>query len=133
MPGTIDPTGWTATLTGVFAIFAAIGAFRQPRAWQTMIDELQRSPALQLIAGWMELALGAAIFLLNPWSPPDLLACAMKVIGGFMMAEALAVTAFSDLYFHFWLKSLGGVNRSWVVLTLIFGLVFAMAGIARFL
>ena len=132
MPETFDSTAWTSALLGLFALFAAVGALRQPGIWRTMIDEIDKSPALQLLCGFVELFVGAAIYLLNPWDPADLLSCAMKGVGGLMMIEALVVTGFSDLYFHFWLKNLAAMHRTWAVISLVLGVVLAVAGVARF-
>ena len=38
-----------------------MGALRNPAAWQTMIAEILRSPALQLLAGLLELVVGALL------------------------------------------------------------------------
>lgn len=132
MPPALDATAWSATLLGLFAIAAAIGALRQPGTWQTMIDEIEKSPALQLVSGFMELFVGAAIYLCNPWVPSDLLAIVMKTVGGLMMAEALTVMAISDLYFQLWLKTLAAVHRGWAVVTLLLGGALAIAGMMRF-
>jgi hypothetical protein len=127
----IDATAWAAMLLGVFTLAAAVGALRKPGVWQTMVSEIEQSPALQLLCGLVELLLGAAIYLANPWVPADILTCIMKAIGGLMMIEALIVVAFSDLYFHFWLRNLAHMHRAWVTVTLICGLALTTAGLAR--
>lgn len=132
MPGTFDPTAWSAALLGLFALAASIGALRQPGTWRAMIEEIDKSPALQLVGGFMELFVGAAIYLVNPWDAGDILASTMKAIGGLMMIEALVVMAFSDLYFHFWLKNLAAMHRGWAIATLGFGAVLAIGGFGRF-
>jgi uncharacterized protein YjeT (DUF2065 family) len=128
----VDTVGWSAALLGLFGVFAAVGALRQPGAWQRMIAEIESSPALQLISGFMELFVGAAIYLLNPWVEADLLSMVMKTLGGLMMAEALFVMGFSDLYFQMWLKNLAAVHRGWAVMTLLLGAALAVAGMLRF-
>ena len=133
MPGTFDPTAWSAALLGLFALAAAIGALRQPGIWRSMIDEIDKSPALQMVSGFMELFVGAAIYLVNPGTDADILAIVMKTIGGLMMIEALVVMAFSDLYFHFWLKNLAAMHRGWAVVTLLIGGALAIGGFGRFL
>lgn len=126
-----DPTAWSASLLGLFGIAVAIGALRQPGLWRQMVDEIDASPALQLISGFCELAVGAAIYLLNPWAEGDLLAMVMKGLGGLMMAEALAVMALSDLYFHFWLKNLAALHRFWPLATMAASVPLAAAGLLR--
>lgn len=132
MPVVPDMTAWTATVLGLFAVFAGIGALRKPGIWQTMIEEIDKSPALQLLSGMVELFLGAAIYLANPWVPADLLSCVMKAVGGFMMLEALFVLGFSDLYIHFWLRNLSFMHRGWALFSLALGLALLVPGLLRF-
>ena len=124
----IDITAWTALLLGLFATFASIGALRKPGVWQTLIKEVEGSPALQMVSGVAELAAGAAIYLTNPWVPADLLSIVMRAIGGLMMLEALVVVGFSDIYFHFWLRNLAAFHRGWAWVSLIVGLALTVAG-----
>lgn len=133
MENSFDPTGWSATLLGLFAIAVAIGALRQPGIWGKMVDEIEASPALQLLCGFAELFIGAAIYIANPWNSADLLSMVMKAIGGLMMIEALIVMAISDLYFQTWLKNLAAMRRGWPLVTLIIGMVLAGAGMVRFI
>lgn len=132
MDANFDPVSWSAALLGLFAIAVAIGALRQPGKWAKMVEEIESSPALQLLSGFAELFVGAAIYLLNPWDSSDLLSMVMKGLGGLMMAEALTVMAISDLYFQTWLKNLAAMRRGWPLLTLLLGLVLAVAGMWRF-
>lgn len=132
MPDNYDPTTWSATMLGIFTLFAAIGALRKPGIWQKLVDELDKSPALQLLGGGFEMALGAVLYLANPWVPTDILACVMKALGGLMVLEAIAVTGFSDIYFAFWLRNLSFMHRAWALVTLAFGLALTVAGLFRF-
>ena len=125
-------TAWSALLLGLFAMSAAIGALRQPGIWQTLVKEVEDSPALQMISGVAELAAGAAIYFVNPWIPSDILACVMKTIGGLMMIEAFAVVGFSDIYFHFWLKNLSFMHRGWAIASLLAGVGLTVAGSFHF-
>lgn len=131
METTFDPAAWSATLLGLFGVSVAIGALRQPGTWRQMIDEIDQSPALQLLCGFVELFVGAAVYLINPWQSGDLLAMAMKAAGGLMMAEALVVMAISDIYFQLWLKNLAALKRGWPLTTLAAGLFLAVAGMIR--
>ncbi|WP_427969228.1 hypothetical protein [Altererythrobacter sp.] len=132
MNAAIDPVAWSATLLGLFCIAIAIGALRQPGTWRTMVEEIDQSPALKLLCGFVELFIGAVIYLLNPWDANDLLSTVMKVLGGLMMIEALVVMAISDLYFQTWLKNLAALQRLWPAVTLVAGVVLAGAGMMRF-
>ncbi len=132
MDNLTDMTGWTALTLGLFTLFAAIGAFRKPGVWQTVVKEIEESPALQLVCGMLELVTGAAVWLLNPWISADILTCVMKVLGAAMVIEALFVIGFSDIYFHFWLRNLSHMHRGWAAVTLVCGAVLTAAGMMRF-
>ena len=132
MPDTFDETAWSALLLGLYTLFAGIGALRNPDTWRKMIEEVSASPSLQLIAGLLELMLGAAVYLANPWIPADVVTCILKSIGGIMMIEALTIIAFCDLYAGFWLRNLTHMHRGWAVFTVLMGLGLTVAGFARF-
>ncbi|MGE3690939.1 MAG: hypothetical protein AB7F98_06125 [Novosphingobium sp.] len=127
-----DATTWSALLLGLYTLFAGIGALRNPDTWRKMIEEVNGSPALQLVAGLLELMLGSAVYLANPWLPADILTCIMKTIGGIMMIEALAIIGFCDLYAGFWLKNLTHMHRGWAIFTVLMGLGLGVAGSVRF-
>ncbi|MFZ1741513.1 MAG: hypothetical protein WAT93_01600 [Pontixanthobacter sp.] len=131
MDNLIDPTAWTALLLGAFTLFAAIGALRKPGVWRTMVAEIEKSPALQLVSGMLELFAGAVIYLANPWIPADILTCLMKALGALMMVEALAVIGFSDIYFHFWLRNLAHMRRGWPMVTFMLGAALTIAAMFR--
>jgi len=131
MPDPLDLTAWSATLLGVYVLFAGIGALRNASAWRTMIEEIAASPALQLLCGLLELVVGGVVYLANPWVPADLLSCLLKAAGGLMMIEALAIAGFCDIYTQFWLRTLNHMHRGWSILMIVLGLVLAVAGQVR--
>lgn len=127
-----DAPAWSALLLGLAALFAGIGALRRPGIWRTMVQEIEGSPALQFLAGMMELVIGGLAYLANPWAPADVLACVMKALGGLMMIEALAILGFCDIYSQLWIRTLSHMHRGWALFTLLFGLALAVAGALRF-
>lgn len=129
---TFDATAWSALVLGLTALFAGIGALRKPGAWRIMLEEIERSPALQFVCGMMELVIGTVIYLANPWLPADLVSCVLKGMGGLMMIEALAILGFVDIYSQFWLRSLTHMHRGWAMSTVAGGLVLTVLGAARF-
>ena len=132
MPEHLDLTAWSATLTGLYVLFAGIGALRNPVAWRRMIEEVASSPALQLLCGLLELLVGALVWLANPWVPSDVLACVLKAAGALMMAEALMIAGFCDIYTQFWLRTMNHMHRGWSLFTVVVGLALAVAGMIRF-
>lgn len=129
----VEPTGWSALLLGLYALSAGVGALRNPSAWRIMVEEVGKSPTLQLLCGLLELMVGALIYLANPWLAADILSCLLKAAGGLMMAEALVITSIADIYTQFWLKNLNFIYRGWAWFTLALGLALCMAGFMRIL
>lgn len=127
---------WSALFMGLFLIATAIGELRRPGMWHGMIEEIERSPALQMVAGLLELGLGAAIYLAcrggSGFWPGDWLALAMMAVAGLMVAEALIVMAFSDIYIRFWMRKLGTKTRGWALFVLILGAALCAVALARF-
>ncbi|MFN3516381.1 MAG: hypothetical protein ACK4YM_04385 [Novosphingobium sp.] len=128
---TIDASAWSAMLLGLAAVFAGVGALRKPGIWREMLNEVERSPALQFLCGMMELVIGTAVYLSNPWAPADLLSSALKVMGGAMMVEALMILGFVDVYSQFWLRTLTHMHRGWAMSTVALGLVLTVLGAQR--
>ena len=129
----IDATAWTSLLLGLFLLGSAIGELRRPGLWRGMLLEVEQSSALQLTLGIIELALGAAVYLANPWNPQDWLAAFMTIIGGLMIIEAVIFLAIADLYLRFWLPRIGTNWRGWTVVSFLIGLWLALAGLHRFI
>jgi uncharacterized protein YjeT (DUF2065 family) len=132
MQDNMDPTAWSSLLLGLAAFAAGAGALRQPGMWQTMIGEVEDSPALQFVCGMLELVVGSLVYLANPWIPHDIATCILKTLGGLMMFEALAILAACDIYTQMWLKTLGNFHRGWAGITCILGLALAITGMVRF-
>jgi len=98
-----------------------------------MIEEIESSPALQMTVGLLELALGALVYLANrSGGVEDGLALAMQLLGGLMVAEALVIMAFSDIYIHFWMRKLGTRSRGWALFVILIGAALGLAGLFRF-
>ncbi|MBU6266176.1 MAG: hypothetical protein KGN34_01465 [Sphingomonadales bacterium] len=123
----VDATGWSGFLLGLAALAAGIGALRKPGIWRTMIEEVNGSPALQFVCGMLELMVGGIVYLANPFSASDVLASAIRIIGGFMMAEALVILAFVDIYTQAWLRNLANMHRGWAMFTVIVGVALVVA------
>jgi hypothetical protein len=133
MPGIIDGTAWTSLLLGLFLLSSAAGELRRPGLWRGMMTEIERSSAMQMILGMVELALGAAVYIANPWNPQDWLTSLMTILGAWMMIEALIFLVIADLYLRFWMPRLGTNWRGWAIVSLLIGLWLTVAGIHRFL
>ncbi len=126
---------WSALTLGLFLLAAAIDELRRPGQWHRMIEEIESSPALQMLTGLFEIIFGTLLYLANRgpdgWPAGDPLALVLTILGGLAVVEALAVTAFADLYVRFWMRKLGTRTRPLAVLALLLGLGFTAAGLLR--
>ena len=98
-----DPSqlsAWIALFLGLYLFAAGAGELRAPNTWWAMLKEFERSPGLRFLTGVAALAIGATIYLVNPWRPGDWLAIAVSVIGGLGVAKGILVLASGDRYLH---------------------------------
>lgn len=123
---------WTALFLGLFSLFAGVGELRNPGQWRKMIDEMVSSPALKIMMAFVELFLGAVVYLANPWASPYWLSKVMSVVGGLMCVEALVTVAFSDIYLTFWARRLAPWSRFWAGFSTALGVALIVAGATGF-
>jgi len=126
-----DISAWIALFLGLYALAAAISELRSPNTWWTMLKEFERSPALRFVTGCVTLALGAAIYLANPWRPGDWLAITVSAIGGITAAEGLLILASGERFLHFARALIGRAGRAWAALAVLFGIAAIVVGVSR--
>jgi uncharacterized protein YjeT (DUF2065 family) len=124
-------TGWITFFIGLYAVAAGIGEFRRPGFWAKMVQEFREGTALQFVTGLVTLALGATIYLVNPWNPSDLLAILITVLGAWIFIEGALILAVGDWFLKFTSKFLRGSNRLWAGLSIALGLAAIFAALVR--
>ncbi len=127
-----DIPAWIALFTGLYALGAAIGELRSPGSWAAMLDGFERNEALRFLTGIVLLALGAAIYLVNPWNPADWLSICVTVLGGGMALEGFIMLAWGRAFMHFASALLGAVNRVWALIAAGMGIVLICVALLRF-
>ncbi|MGE4431088.1 MAG: hypothetical protein AB7E05_10165 [Sphingobium sp.] len=131
----VEVPSWSALFLGLFLFVCALGEVRRPGLWRAMVEELGASPGLQIMTGLCEMALGVAVYLCNraAFEPasPDWLTVLMMALGGVMVIEAAAITAFTDLLFPFWRRVLERGAKGWAIFSLLAGAALMAAGLAR--
>jgi len=127
-----DIAAWITLFTGLYAIAAAIGELRHPGSWAAMLDDFEKKEGLRFVTGLILLALGAAIYLVNPWNPADWLSVVVTVLGGGMALEGLVMLAFGRAFMHFASGLLGTVNRFWALVAAVMGAVLVCVALIRF-
>jgi hypothetical protein len=131
MAASDDISAWIALFVGLYSLAAAVGEWRSPNTWWTMLKEFERSPALRFVTGYVTLGFGAAIYLVNPWRPEDWLAVAVSALGGVAVAEGLLILAAGDRFLHFARALLGRAGRAWAAFAALFGIAAILVALAR--
>ena len=122
---------WIALFVGLCALAAALGELRVPNTWWMMLKEFERSPVLRFVTGLVTLALGAAIYLANPWRPEDWLAVTVSAIGGIAVAEGVVILAAGERFITFGRALIGRAGRAWAALAALLGIAAILVGLAR--
>lgn len=126
-----DISAWIALFMGLYALGAAVGELRAPGSWAAMLDGFENSEALRFLTGIVVLALGATIYLVNPWHPDDWLSVIVTVMGGGMVVEGLVILGFGRPFLHFASSMIGVVNRVWALFAATLGLVLVCVALLR--
>ena len=124
-------TGWIAFFMGLYAVAAGIGELRRPGFWARMVQEFRESSALQFLAGFVTLAIGATIYLVNPWNPADLLSILITVLGAWIFVEGALILAMGDRFLAFASRLMGSGNRVWAGFSIALGLATLFAALVR--
>ncbi|MCA1749247.1 MAG: hypothetical protein ABR601_07840 [Parasphingopyxis sp.] len=122
---------WIALFFGIYALAAGIGELRKPGFWTSMVGDFGQNSALRFLTGIVVLALGAIIYLANPWRPDDWLAVVVTVIGGWMIVEGALILAAGDLFLGFAARLMGSASRLWAILSILIGLGIGAVGLLR--
>ena len=124
-------SAWIALFIGLYALGAGVGELRSPNTWWMMLKEFERSPALRFLTGLVTLALGATIYLVNPWRPDDWLSIAVSVVGGVVVVEGLLLLAASEQFLNLGRTLIGRAGRVWAGFSILLGVAAIVAGLSR--
>jgi len=122
---------WIALFVGLYALAAGVGELRAPNTWWMMLKEFERSPVLRFVTGLVTLALGATIYLVNPWRADDWLAVTVSAVGGVAVAEGLIILAAGDRFITFGRALIGRAGRVWAGFSALLGIAAILAGLSR--
>lgn len=131
MAESADISAWILFFVGTYALAAAAGELRAPNTWWAMLKDFERSPALRFVTGFVVLAIGAAIYLANPWRPGDWLSIAASVIGGVAIAEGLLMLAAGDRFLHVGRALIGRAGRAWAGFAALLGIALILLALSR--
>ena len=124
-------SAWILLFMGLYSLAAAVGELRSPNTWWAMLKDFERSPGLRFLTGLFVLALGAAVYLVNPWVPRDWLSIMVSVLGGLMVAEALLILASGDRFLHLARALIGRAGRAWAGFAALLGMAMILVALSR--
>jgi hypothetical protein len=126
-----DISAWIAFFVGLYALAAGVGEIRSPGGWGVMLKEFERSVAVRFVTGLVTLALGATIYLVNPWQTDDWLAIVVSVIGGIAIAEGLLILAAGERFLNIGRAMLGRGGRIWAGVSALLGVALVLVAMSR--
>jgi uncharacterized protein YjeT (DUF2065 family) len=125
---TIIPlTLYLAEAMGLYLILIGLSGLSAPLRWTALMDELSRSPALQMILGVMVFAIGVTLVIVHSHLT-DTLAIIVTVIGWAALLEGALLIVVPALLLRIGAWSLK-FTRIWAVVSLIFGILLGLAGL----
>ncbi len=124
-------TGWITFFIGLYSLAAGIGEFRQPGFWAGMLREVRASSAIQFLTGMVTITIGAAIYLVNPYDPTDILSILITVMGAFIFLEGAAIMAFGDWFMGMAGKVMNSGNKIWAGLSVAIGIAAIAVAFVR--
>ncbi len=92
-----------------------------------MIDNIIANPALRFLTGIICIAIGTAIYLVEPWGRADYMLYIVKIIGFWMVVEGALFIAIGDLFLHLSRKVLNYAPRLWALISILIGGAFIIA------
>ena len=122
---------WTAVFLGLAALAAGIGEWRQAGGWDRMMEEIERSRALQYLGGTACVAIGGAIYIANPLYGNDWLSFLLGMIGGLIVLEGLILLALPDRFLPFAFALVEKADRIGPGVAVAIGLALFLAGAVR--
>jgi len=131
MAATGPISAWIAFFVGLYLLAAGTGELRSPNGWWMMLKEFERSAALRFVTGFLALAIGATIYLVNPWVPGDWLSIAVSVIGGVAIAKGLLILAAGERFLNLARALIGRGGRVWASLTVLAGIALLLVALSR--
>ena len=126
-----DIPAWIALFGGLYVLAASAAELRAPGTWDAMLDDFDRLTGLRFATGVFVLALGAAIYLVNPWRPEDWLAIVISALGGLLVAEGVLLIAAGERLMKLSRRLIGRSARAWAGVAALIGIAFILVALAR--
>jgi hypothetical protein len=116
-----------AILIGLYETAVGLGGLGGALRWTALIDEIERSPALTLLAGAIAFVIGGALVLAhNFWTDP--LAIVVTLIGWVALAEGVIFLAVPGPFLALF-RGIARYQRAISIAALLFGILILAAGL----
>ncbi len=132
MAQTSDIPAWIILFVGLYSLAASIGEWRTPGLWTSMLEDFERHRGLRFMTGFFLLSLGAAVYMVTPWTPDDWLSVLVTVLGGIMVLEGALILAVGDRFLAFARGLIGRASRPWAAFSAMLGVGLIVVAATRF-
>ena len=122
MAADFDYPAWIILSFGIYSFAAGVGELRNPGFWESMINNIEESPAVRFLTGLVLIAIGTPLYLLGPWTGADWMLVVVKIIGAGMILEGALFLAFGDWFVKFSKWLMVRASRLWVWIAVLFGI-----------
>ena len=122
---------WIILFLGIYAFAAAMGELRMPGTWKGMMHDLEQSPGMRFIAGFLTLILGATIYLVTPWRPDDWLFLSVAALGGLLTVEGILFLAAGERFVTIGKWMIASASEVWAGISAVLGAGFIFVALSR--
>lgn len=123
MVAPFDYPAWIILAMGLYALGAGLGELLRPGGWMAMVGELEKNHALRFVTGIICLAIGTALYLVEPWGRADWMLYVVKIIGAWMVVEGFVFLAAGEWLIGIAKRMMGYNPRLGAGISMLLGLV----------
>ncbi|MBU0557341.1 MAG: DUF2065 domain-containing protein [Alphaproteobacteria bacterium] len=116
-----------AQALGLYMIVAGLSGLVAPQRWRAMIEEMERSPGLIMLAGMIAFAIGVALVLVHTILT-DPLAVIVTLIGWSALIKGALLIAVPGPLMRMG-RGILGLTRIWSIVVIVLGLALGLAGL----
>jgi hypothetical protein len=131
MVAEFDYPAWIILAMGIYALGAGLAEILKPGFWMSMVEDIEAHPALQFLTGIICIAIGTALYLIEPWGRSDWMLYAVKIIGAWMVVEGFIFLCLGGWLLRISKGMMGWNTRVWAILSALLGVAAIIAAELR--
>lgn len=127
----LDPASWILLFVGLSLLAAGVGELRVPGTWLDAVTDFEQHPGLRMLAGFVTIALGAAILFANPLSVHDRLSLVAGLFSALALVKGLLLLAAGDRFIRGARKLLTKAASFWAGTAALIGIILIFTAITK--